>query len=44
MGKRRPGSISRWSCMLCRLRRRSRLIDCFHRSMHEVYRMLNPGC
>ncbi|WP_255349848.1 MULTISPECIES: hypothetical protein [Clostridia] len=44
MGKRRPGGISRWSCTMYRLRKRNRLIDCFHRSMREVYRILNPRC
>lgn len=44
MGRRRPGGVSKWSCVMYRLRRKNCFVDCFHRSMHEVYRILNPRC
>ena len=44
MGQKRSGGVSRWRCRLYRLRRKNRFIDCLHRSLNEVYRILNPRC
>lgn len=45
MGRRKSGlTMLRLSCRLYWLRKRSPVIDCLHKSLKEVYRILNPRC
>ena len=44
MGQGRPCGACRWQCAVYRLKRRSRLLGRFCRSMGEVRHTLAPRC